>query len=180
MMCGKGLYRNKLSVRFHLLLLVLLFVLNSQNVRSASYEDITPQEAKRRIDLDPNIFILDVRSPKEFRDGYIPNATNIDVNFINSFAYKLPEDNNTGIIVYCDNGVRSEIGAQKVVNLGYSNVSNMLKGFLKWVKLGYPYVIGTGTSQTTTTMNIGFVCFICFSVIVLVLMRVRIAIRRKI
>jgi len=159
--------------------LALLFLTSFLPAKGLDYENITPQEAKNRIDLDPTIFILDVRSSIEYRDGHINGSVNINVYYINSYAYLLPEDNDTGIIVYCDDGYRSQTGSQKVVDLGYTNVSNMLEGYFGWLKLGYPYVTGTETSLITPTGNIGLVSIVCISIFVLVIWRITIF-RKKI
>ncbi len=170
---------KKASIKTNFLFLTLLFATSLLLVTSSSFEDITPEEAKRRIDLDPTIFILDVRSSTEFLDGHINRAVNINYRYINSYAYLLPEENETGIIVYCDNGIRSEIGAEKVEDLGYTNVSNMLEGYFEWLELGYPYVIGTETSLITPTTNIGLVSIICISVIVLIIWNAKLSIKSK-
>jgi len=170
---------KKAMIKTSFLFLTLLFVGSFLPATSSSFEDITPEEAKRRIDLDPTIFILDVRHPIEFRNGHISGAINIEYSYITSYAYLLPDENETGIIVYCDNGIRSKKGAEKVVNLGYTNVSNMLEGYFGWLELGYPYVTGTETSLITPTTNIGLVSIICISVIVLIIWNVKLSIKSK-
>jgi rhodanese-related sulfurtransferase len=171
--------KNKATViKTGFLFLSLLLITSFFPVKGVDYEDITPQEAKRRIDLDPTIFILDVRSSIEYRDGHLDGAVNINVYYINSYAYLLPENNETGIIVYCDDGYRSQTGSEKVCNLGYTNVSNMLDGFYGWIDLGYPFIIGTGTSLTTTAVNFGLVNVLCISIFVLVVWRTRILIKK--
>lgn len=170
---------KKAMIKTSFLFLTLLFVGSFLPATSSSFEDITPEEAKRRIDLDPTIFILDVRSSIDFRDGHISGAINIYFGFIYSYSYLLPEKNETGIIVYCDNGIRSRTGAQKVEDLGYTNVSNMLEGYFGWLELGYPYVTGTETSLITPTTNIGLVSIICISVIVLIIWNVKLSIKSK-
>ena len=170
---------KKVMIKTSFLFLTILFVTNFLQVTSSSFEDITPEEAKRRIDLDPTIFILDVRHPIEFRNGHISGAINIEYIYINSYAYLLPEENETGIIVYCDDGYRSRTGAQKVEDLGYTNVSNMLEGYFVWLELGYPFVTGTETSLITPSTNIELVSIICISIIVLIVWNVKLSIKSK-
>jgi len=81
--------------------------------------------------------------------------------------------------MYCDNGIRSEIGAEKVEDLGYTNVSNMLEGYFGWLELGYPYVTGTETSLITPSTNIELVSIICISIIVLIVWNVKLSIKNK-
>lgn len=170
---------KKTVIKTSFLFLTFLLATSFLFVTGSNYENITPEEAKRRIDLDPTIFILDVRSSIEYRDGHINGSVNINVYYINSYAYLLPEENETGIIVYCDDGYRSQTGAQKVEDLGYTNVSNMLDGYLGWLELGYPYVTGTETSLITPTTNIGLVSIICVSIIVLVIWNVKLYIKNR-
>jgi phage shock protein E len=172
-MCGKSMKIKARITKNSILLLTLIFVVSLLPANGADFEDITPKEAKRRIDLDPTIFILDVRSTVEFRDGHINGAVNINVYYINSYAYLLPEENDTGIIVYCDDGFRSRTGADKVVNLGYTNVSNMLDGYFGWLDLGYPYVTGTETSLITPSVDIGLLSIVCISIVVLIIWKVK-------
>ena len=170
---------KKTVIKTSFLFLTFLLATSFLLVTGSNYENITPEEAKRRIDLDPTIFILDVRSSIEYRDGHINGSVNINVYYINSYAYLLPEENETGIIVYCDDGYRSQTGSQKVEDLGYTNVSNMLDGYFGWLESGYPYVTGFETSLITPSTNIGLVSIICISIIVLVIWNVKLSIKRK-
>jgi hypothetical protein len=81
--------------------------------------------------------------------------------------------------VYCDDGYRSRTGAQKVEDLGYTNVSNMLEGYFGWLELGYPFVTGTETSLITPSMNIELVSIICIAIIVLIVWNVKLSIKSK-
>ncbi|MHA1213622.1 MAG: rhodanese-like domain-containing protein, partial [Candidatus Heimdallarchaeota archaeon] len=117
------------------------------------YENLSIKEVKYQLEIDPSIYLLDVRRSSEFFDGYIEGAKNINVNEISYYTEMLPEDNETGIIVYCDNGFRSVTGVEKLMDLGYNNVSNMEDGFNEWKKKGYPYIVGTNTIPTSKTVN---------------------------
>jgi phage shock protein E len=41
---------------------------------AAQYHKITPEEAKARMDKNPKVIILDVRTPDEYKDGHIDKA----------------------------------------------------------------------------------------------------------
>lgn len=139
----------------------LLTVNKIPKISAQEYDDITVEEAKNRIDTNPEIFILDVRSSAEYFDeGHIQGAVNINVYFLFSNADKLPEEIDTEIIVYCDNGIRSKTGAEKLNTLGYTNVSNMAEGFKKWKKSGYPYIIGTDPNPTSDLVPIKHIAII--------------------
>ena len=94
----------------------------------SGYETITENEATPLI--ENNAVIIDVRSGVEFASGYIDGAINIPVDNIESVNY--PKD--TVIIVYCASGMRSTTAAEKLVDLGYTNVYNLDGGLINWGK----------------------------------------------
>jgi phage shock protein E len=69
---------------------------------------------------DPNSFLIDVRTPEEFRTGAIPTAINIPYDVL---AMNLPtEDRSARIIVYCRSGARSGVAYQTLLDMGFENV----------------------------------------------------------
>ena len=76
-----------------------------------------------------NSVLVDVRTPKEYEAGHLPNALNInwfDANFENQFA---DIDKNKTIYVYCKVGGRSAKAQEKLLSLGYKNVINLEGGY---------------------------------------------------
>ncbi|RLI72104.1 MAG: hypothetical protein DRP02_02885 [Candidatus Gerdarchaeota archaeon] len=140
-----------------LVLITIVATPTMQQLRGAddAYENISCYEAKRRLETDPTIFLLDVRSSVEFYKGHIMGAVNINVYYLvsnHSLLPVFPEESSRGIIVYCDNGFRSQTAAEKLLSYGYTNVSNIEKGFNEWLKLGYPFVVGSETIPITTNI----------------------------
>lgn len=85
-----------------------------------------------------NGVILDVRTPGEVAQGYIPNATVIDI-YRQDFAEKiaeLPKDKE--IYVYCSAGVRSMQAARVLQRIGYGKIYSLENGLGNWVRSGYP------------------------------------------
>lgn len=107
----------------------------------AEYSDISPQEARKRLDSEKGIVLLDVRTKSEHIEKHIPGSILIPVDEIEMEAPgKLP-DKNAPIFVYCRNGRRSVKAAEKLVNLGYTDVYN-LGGIKNW-----PYETESGERQ---------------------------------
>ena len=50
----------------------------------------------------------------------------------------LPADKNAKVVLYCQSGRMSEIAAEKLVALGYTNIWNLEKGMVDWQEAGYP------------------------------------------
>ena len=108
-----------------LILNLSLFALTAcqdNNTDTASYEQISPEEAKTIMDTETDYVILDVQTADEYAEGHIPNAVNLDHEDISSKAEALLPDQDALILVYCRSGRRSKIAAEALVTLGYSNV----------------------------------------------------------
>ena len=77
--------------------------------------------------IDEGALLIDVRSFAEYNQGHIDGAINIDVQEILNITDSLVYNNasiskNKKIIVYCRSGSRSSNAANKLVELGYTNV----------------------------------------------------------
>ena len=95
-----------------------------------SYKQITPQEAKEKMDTERNIMILDVRTQEEYDSGHIKNAVCLPNEDILNEPEILP-DYEQQILVYCRSWNRSRQAAQKLADLGYKNVFEF-GGILDW------------------------------------------------
>ena len=95
-----------------------------------TYEQISPQEAKKRMDTEEDVIILDVRTQEEYDSGHIKNAVCLPNEDILSKPDILP-DKGRQILVYCRSGNRSKQAAQKLADMGYENVLEF-GGILDW------------------------------------------------
>lgn len=68
--------------------------------------------------------LLDVRTPQEYRDGFIPGSKNVPLQAIDKVA-ELVENKDTALYVYCHSGSRSRQAASILEYLGYSNVTDI-------------------------------------------------------
>jgi len=53
---------------------------------------------------------------------------------------KLPKDKAAKIVLYCRSGRMSEIAAEELVRLGFSQVSHLSGGMIAWKKSGYEII----------------------------------------
>ena len=103
-------------------LAVILLAGCSAPKETASYRQISMDEAITMMEEESGYIILDVRTPEEFADKHIPGAVNIPNETI--AAEEIPElpDKDQLILVYCRSGNRSKQASEKLAALGYTNV----------------------------------------------------------
>ncbi|MDB2567906.1 rhodanese-like domain-containing protein [Flavobacteriaceae bacterium] len=83
--------------------------------------------------VETNNIILDVRTPEEFSEGYIANATNLNIYDANTFMSKIQSYNKENCYyLYCKSGARSAQACQIMSQLGFNNVYNLLGGITNW------------------------------------------------
>lgn len=87
-----------------------------------TYEQISQEEAKERMDTEENVIILDVRTEEEFAEGHIPGAVCIPNETIEETVTEQLPDKEQLILVYCRSGNRSKQASEKLAGMGYSNV----------------------------------------------------------
>ena len=89
---------------------------------SASYQQITQEEAKEMMKKDDGHIIIDVRRQDEYDEGHIPGAVLIpNESITDKQPEELPELDQI-ILVYCRSGRRSKEASQKLADIGYTHV----------------------------------------------------------
>lgn len=88
----------------------------------------------------PGAAFVDVREPHEVGRGHISDALLIPRGVLESEISASIPDPDTPIVVYCAVGERSALAAVTLVELGYSNVVNMVGGFDLWQHMGLDWV----------------------------------------
>lgn len=95
--------------------------------------DLSQEEWEEQLQQDDNAFILDVRTPEEVEDGYIPGATNIDIHLGQGFLDEVEKlDKSKSYYVYCRSGARSAQACSIMAGLGFEKAYNLEGGFMNW------------------------------------------------
>lgn len=97
----------------------------------ANFDSITPKEAYTRLHNDPDLFLLDVRTPEEFAEEHIEGATLIPVQVLSQNLSKLEPYKGKSIIVYCRSGNRSVSASRILSDNGFTplNVTGGINGW---------------------------------------------------
>ena len=121
--------------KFCLVLLSLMMLTacsaTADSKQEASYENITPEQAKQIMDTQQGYILLDTRTPEEYAQGHIPGAIVISHDEILEKAEEMLPDKTQLILVYCRSGRRSKLAAQDLVKLGYTNIKEF-GGIVDW------------------------------------------------
>ncbi len=99
---------------------------------------IRPAAFRELQKTQPDLILLDVRTPEEYRMGRIPDSKLLPVHELPARQKELPENKDLPIVVYCASGGRSSQAAFFLSRLGYTNVYDM-GGIMSW-----PYEIVAG------------------------------------
>ncbi len=99
-------------------------------------EDVTVKYFKDCLNANNPFKIIDVREPLEFHT-YNIGGINIPLGKLTSLLQNddLEIDKNEEIIVICQRGLRSKTAKYLLENAGYSKVSNLIGGLIKFKQL---------------------------------------------
>jgi len=93
-----------------------------------------------KLKVTKDAFVLDVRTPEEFANGYIDKAVNIDF-YGTSFESEVKKlDKGKTYFVYCHVGGRSESAADLMRKAGFTSVFDLDGGIISWQENNLPLV----------------------------------------
>lgn len=141
------------------------------------FAQITPEQAKRRLDAADGTVYLDVRTAPEFQQGHAPGAFNIPVAEMNPAAGRMelradfvslvrkhwPKD--AKLVLGCKTGGRSTTACQLLAEAGYADLANLVGGFMGivdakgnvaqegWSTLGYPVERGPASGRDFASLS---------------------------
>jgi rhodanese-related sulfurtransferase len=113
----------------------------SQLFHRPQINQIDPAQVKALITQTPRPFLLDVRTPAEYKSGHVSGAELIPLDELSAKKGRIPKERD--VICICASGSRSGAAARQLGSLGYK-VSNMRGGMSRWVRDGYPVKSGMG------------------------------------
>ncbi|NOY48095.1 MAG: rhodanese-like domain-containing protein [Chlorobi bacterium] len=83
---------------------------------------------------NPEIQLIDVRTPKEYEGGHIENATLIDYFSSNFKETLLTLDKEKPLYLYCKSGGRSRKAAKILAEMGFKEIYDLKGGYMAWEK----------------------------------------------
>ncbi len=96
------------------------------------------EELQQRIQANPKLVLIDVRSREEFDAGHLKGAAWIERGVLEFTLARALRDPDAEIVVYCKKGNRSGLCVRALKRIGYRNVKAHA-GFDAWVQAGLPF-----------------------------------------
>ena len=92
--------------------------------------ELSVHALKQEIDAGRNLFLLDVREPRECALGMLPGAVSIPLGELPNRSNEIPRDRD--IVCYCRSGGRSARAVQILEQHGIGRIRNLAGGTLAW------------------------------------------------
>jgi len=94
--------------------------------------DIRPQDAKKRLEQERDLILLDVREPHELEIAALPGAVNIPLGQV---AQRMAElDSSREMIIFCKRGSRSARAIEILASAGFKKMKNLQGGINAWAE----------------------------------------------
>ncbi len=128
----------KTTLKLSLLIFISILNINCNNKQSSKSDaqlgkiiQISTDEFKEK---SINQTIIDIRTPQEYKQGYIEGAVNINY-FDSSFLDQVSKfDKSKPIFIYCRSGNRTSSASKKLLKLGFAEVYDLQGGIISWAR----------------------------------------------
>ena len=127
---------------FLIFVIVPLFLASCVNVTAIgagqeAYGHISVEDLQQLNASGEDYTFINVHIPL---DGNIPD-TDLVIPFdqVKDHQHLLPQDKDQKIVIYCRSGPMGDTASQALVDLGYTDVSNLEGGYIAWQAAGLPF-----------------------------------------
>lgn len=117
-------------------LFIALLALSASLCLAAGPVDMNSAQAKGLLAKNGKTFLLDVRTPDEYRQAHLRGALLIPLGELERRVREVPKDR--PVLVYCAVGARSSSAASFLGSKGYREIYNMSDGIVGWYRNGFP------------------------------------------
>lgn len=119
-----------------IVLSIVFFIVSVSCKNDGNESQIVSPEEMQTIIQTENAQLIDVRTPEEYKEGYIKNSQNIDYKSP-TFADDIKKlDKAKPVILYCKSGARSAKCAKIMIEAGFVKVYELEGGITEWKDKG--------------------------------------------
>lgn len=119
------------EVLFYVLIGLLALISARRYLVNRSVAQHSVREVEEKIMTNRGVFLLDVRTEKEWQQGHIKGAHHIPLHELARRSSELDKHKNKEIICYCQTGNRSISAALRLKRFGFTAAS-MKGGMAEW------------------------------------------------
>ena len=119
----------------------ILVIANEMRHKLRAGSSVSPQEAVGLI--NEGAVVLDIRAAAQFDKGHVLDARNIPLGDLETKTAAIERFKESGVVVYCDNGMSSQKAAETLKGLGFSRVFNLRGGLAAWKQDNLPVMKGS-------------------------------------
>lgn len=121
-----------ISRRWFYLLLFIMLMVACTPAKSKSVNIITQDILVQRIQSDNPPLILDVRTAREYAQGHIPGAINIEHTQLEKQIDKLAQHRHQEVVIHCESGGRANIAEEILRNRGFDKILHLEGDMRAW------------------------------------------------
>ncbi len=108
------------------------------NDAKSRVHEISIDDARARLELNPKAVLLDVREDHEWQLGHAVPARHLGKGILERDLEKMIPDLNRDIIMYCGGGFRSALSCDAAQKMGYRKVFSLIGGYKGLVAAHWP------------------------------------------
>src|SRR5258708_624743 len=105
-------------------------------------KEITIEEARQRLEEDPQAVLVDVREDLEYQKGHAVKAVHLGKGILERDLEQKFPDPKRELLMYCGGGYRSVLAAAMAQKMGYRNVFSIIGGYKGLVQAQWPMKTG--------------------------------------
>lgn len=114
--------------------LLLLLLSSFQFLQSQTGVSIISLTTFEKAISDKNVQLIDVRTSREYKQGFIAHAQNIPIAKRRKFKKRAASlDKEQAVYIYCHSGVRSSRASRILGRLGFQEIYDFKGGWKAWI-----------------------------------------------
>lgn len=102
----------------------------------AATSHVAPAELSHRISAEPDLTVIDVRTPAEFAAAHIPGTHNVPLPELTEHAAELARTVSGPVVLMCASGARSRTAAEALTAAGHRQVGVLDGGITAYQNAG--------------------------------------------
>lgn len=131
---------NKVYLVLFISLLLIDCSPSSKEPSEVAFKNIPIEEFDQLRKSNPDVQLIDVRTPAEVADVRIDGSVNMDVKSSDFASLAETLDKDKLVLLYCASGMRSGRAMELMKNSGFKEVYNLEGGLKAWLEADMPVV----------------------------------------